>query len=120
VFVVLTLVANTVVMSVQERVKEFGVLRTLGYRGAHVVLVVLAEAALLAFAGGALGVAAAVAIVRATDLTFGAEGIAVAFSTDWRLAAERVLAAVVTGVLAGLLPAWRASRLRVADALRAA
>lgn len=120
VFVVLTLVANTVVMSVQERVKEFGVLRTLGYRGAHVVLVVLAEAALLAFAGGALGVAAAVAIVRATDLTFGAEGIAVAFSADWRLAAEGVLAAVLTGVLAGLLPAWRASRLRVADALRAA
>src|SRR6185503_16365658 len=57
--VVLALVANTVIMSVQERVKEFGVFRTLGYRPARIVALVLGEALLIGASGAALGLALA-------------------------------------------------------------
>jgi putative ABC transport system permease protein len=116
--VVLALVANTVVMSVQERIREFGVLRTLGYGARHLAGLVLAEAAVLSLAGGGFGVLAAILTVRLTHLTFGAEGVTVALSADAGLAAQGLLIALAAGAVAGLLPAWRASRVEIVAAIR--
>ena len=77
--VVLALVANTVLMSVQERVKEFGVFRTLGYRSSRVFALVLGEALLLGACGAALGLAAALVVIRTQHLSIGSEGVPVAF-----------------------------------------
>lgn len=116
--VVLALVANTVAMSAAERVREFAVLRTLGYGSRHVLGLVLGESAALGLLGGGGGVLAAVIVVRFTHLTFGAEGVPVAFAADFGLAARGVAAAVVAGLLGGIVPAWRAARLPVVQALR--
>ncbi|HYC77024.1 MAG TPA: ABC transporter permease [Planctomycetota bacterium] len=118
VLVVLALVAGAVLMSAQERVREFGVLRTLGYRGKHVALVVLLEACALSLAGGAFGVAAGLLIVRLGHVSFGAEGVAVELSSDPALALRGLGAALLAGAAAGLGPAWRASRAEPVDAIR--
>lgn len=118
--VVLALVGNTVVMSVQERSREFGVLRTLGYGAGRLLSCVLAEAVLLAVAGGVLGVVGATALVKLSSASFGAEGISVELRADLGLALRGVLAAALAGAVAGLVPAIRVAKVDVVTALRAA
>jgi ABC-type lipoprotein release transport system permease subunit len=124
---------NTVLMSVFERVREFGVLRALGMRPRTVFGLVLLESLLLSLIGIALGFAIGVPLVlwlqghpipltgedtRAAMQVFGIEPvIQFALSRSSLVALPLVLLAV--GALASLLPAVRASRGRPVDALRA-
>ena len=94
--VVLSLVANTVFMSVQERVKEFGVMRTLGFGEARVASLVIVEAVALAILGGALGIGVAYSLLHFTRLTIGTEGVSVAFATS-PVAARGIVVAVIVG-----------------------
>ena len=116
--VVLSLVANTVFMSVQERVKEFGVMRTLGFGEARVATLVIVEAVALAVLGGALGIGGAYGLLHFTRLTIGTEGVSVAFATSPDLAARGIVVAVVVGAVAGLAPAVRSARLPIVRSLR--
>ena len=118
--VVLALVANTIVMSVQERVRELGVLRTIGWRGAHLVLLVLAEAATYALCGALLGLAAALAVIQLTHLSIGAEGVPVAFVVSPLVALRGLGLALLASLLAAALPALRAARMPIVAALRSA
>jgi putative ABC transport system permease protein len=119
VLVVLALVANTVLMSVRERVGEFAVFRTLGYRPSHVVRLVLAEALALGLSGAALGLLGALATVRLARLSIGAEGVPVEFLVSGPVLGRGLLVALAATLLAAGLPAWLASRRKVAVALRA-
>lgn len=119
VVVVLALVGNTVVMSVQERVREFGVFRTLGFHERHIAGLVIGEALALALVGGLIGLIAALAVVRFSALTIGAEGVPVSFSTEPQIVVRGLLLALVTGLAAGLYPALRSSRLQIVESLRA-
>jgi putative ABC transport system permease protein len=118
--VVLALVANTVVMSVQERVREFGVFRTLGFHAYHIAGLVMGEALILAMLGGALGLGSALAVIHFSSLTIGAEGVPVSFSTDLSLVTRGFVIATVTGLVAGLIPALRSSRSEIVASLRSA
>lgn len=118
--VVLTLVANTVAMSVQERVREFGVFRTLGFHAHHIAAIVIGESLVLSVVGGALGIAAALAVIRFSSLTIGAEGVPVSFALDAALVGRGFAIAVVTGLVGGLIPAIRSSRMQIVESLRTA
>jgi putative ABC transport system permease protein len=117
---VLMLVATTTVMSVQDRIQEHAVLQTLGFTGAKVFLLVLAESVLLGTAGGLIGVGAAMAVLQVSHLSLGAEAVAIAFTPSLRLAATGMAVAVVAGALAGVLPALHAARTEIVSALREA
>lgn len=120
VVVVLALVANTVMMSVQERVREFGVFRTLGFKTAHIAALVLGESLALALCGGAIGIALSLTVIRLTDLTIGAEGVPVSFVASPLLAAQSLAVAAVTGLVAGLAPALASARSEIVASLRSA
>jgi putative ABC transport system permease protein len=105
-------------MSVQERVREFGVFRTLGFHERHIAGLVVAESLALALVGGALGLIAALAIVRFSALTIGAEGVPVSFSAEPEIALRGLALAIATGLVAGLYPALRSSRLEIVASLR--
>lgn len=117
VVVVLSLVANTILMSVQERVRELGVLRALGFRERHVGALVFGEALALATLGGLLGVGAALVILRSTNLAIGSEGVTIAFAVSPELVARGLLIALLAGAVAGLFPAWRSARAGIVDSL---
>lgn len=72
---VLSLVATTTVMSVQDRVQEHAVLQTLGVRPGHVMRLILAESTLLCFFGGVFGVGLAWSILSWGNFSVGAEGV---------------------------------------------
>jgi putative ABC transport system permease protein len=117
---VLALVATTTVMSVQDRIKEHAVLQTLGFSGPTVFRLILMESILLSLAGGLLGVGTAMLMLKLSSLSVGAEAVTIAFTPSLRLAVLGVLVAAVTGVLAGIAPAWHAARTEIVPALRQA
>jgi len=115
---VLALVATTTLMSVQDRVKEHAVLQTIGLTGAAVFGLVVIESVVLSLAGGMLGVALAVVTLEVVPMSVGAEAVTIAFQATWRLVALGVVISAAVGVLAGLAPAWHASRADLVAALR--
>ncbi|WP_114313940.1 ABC transporter permease [Thermus caldifontis] len=111
------LVANTVMMSVYERTREFGVMRALGAKRGFIFRLVVLEALLLASFGGLLGLALGSAVSQAINLyTLDQVGLALSAVTP-RLSLFALLVALGLGLSAGLLPAYHASRIPVVEAL---
>lgn len=117
---VLALVANSIVLSVQSRVSEHAVLQTLGYSGRLVAGLIVAEGIMLAVVGGGIGAAAAVAVAEYGNFALSVEGISIPIEASARLLASGLLVCGVIGILAGLVPAWQASRREIAECFRAA
>ncbi|APD09412.1 MULTISPECIES: ABC transporter permease [Thermus] len=111
------LVANTVMMSVYERTREFGVMRALGAKRGFIFRLVVLEALLLALLGGIGGLALGGMVSQAINLyTLSEVGLALSAVTP-RLSLFALLVALGLGLLAGLLPAHHASRIPVVEAL---
>ena len=115
---VLSLVATTTVMSVQDRIKEHAVLQTLGLRPLRVFRLVLIESVVLSTLGGILGVVGSVLILSSTGMSVAAEGVTIAFEPSTVLAIQGLLVSLAVGILAGLAPGWHASRTEIVPALR--
>ena len=119
VLVVLILVVNTVLMSLRERRREFGVFRTLGYDGGHLLRLVLGETLLLVGTGAFVGVGAAFVLLAVFPMTLGVEGVAVRFEVSQTLVWTALGLALVTAIVATLPPAFFAARRRTRDLLSA-
>jgi putative ABC transport system permease protein len=112
---ILMIVGNTMVMTVRERTREIGVLKTLGFSGGRILRLVLGESILLALIGGLPGLAIAfilIANMRESLMTFVPT---LALPPD--IAAAAVGLMLTLGVLTGLVPALNAMRLKIAAAL---
>jgi putative ABC transport system permease protein len=105
-------VANTMVISVLERRAEIGLRRSLGATRGHVRLQFLVESLLLSALGGTGGVLLGIGVTAAYAATQGWPTVVPAWAT-----AGGVGATLVIGVVAGLYPAIRASRLAPTEAL---
>jgi putative ABC transport system permease protein len=109
----IVVVTNTVLVSVTTRTREIGVRRALGAPRTRIMQEVLAEAVVVAMAGGAVGVAVAWGLVSLLSSALGVP-IGVRMTT----LAVAISAAAVSGIVAGWYPALRATRLDVIAALR--
>ncbi len=114
-FTMLLVAANTMAQSVRERTSEVGVLKTLGFSNGSILGLVLGESVLIAVIGGGLGLGLAWAIVQQGDPTNGMLPIFMLPTRDVGIGAALV---VLLGLVAGLMPAVSAMRLRITDALR--
>jgi len=113
----------TMYASVSTRVAEIGTLRALGFRSGSVLAAFLFEALLLGLVGGLIGLAGAslmqlVSFSTTNFQTF--SDLSFRFLLTAKIAAQTLLFALLMGVLGGFLPAVRAARLNIVDALRAA
>jgi ABC-type lipoprotein export system ATPase subunit/ABC-type antimicrobial peptide transport system permease subunit len=117
-------IANTMYSAVLERTKEIGVLKALGARSHDVLLLFVAEAALIGLAGGIVGTMAAVALAQLGNAAVDrlAQSVAGAgidvFQTNVVIGAAALVLAVLLSTVSGLLPAVRAARQDPSRALR--
>ena len=115
------LLGNTLAMGVRERTQEYGVLRALGFLPKHVAGFILGEAAALGACAGLAGLALSYPIVQQGLGRWIEENQGATFPY-FRIETETVVVAfslaVALAMMAAALPAWRASRLTVTDALR--
>jgi len=117
---VLALVGNAIVLSVQSRVAEHAVLQTLGFSGRLVAAIIVAEGIILAVIGGSVGAAVALVVADSGSFALSVEGTSIPIVADIGLLATGLLVCAALGVLAGLVPAWQASRREIAACFRAA
>jgi ABC-type lipoprotein release transport system permease subunit len=111
----------TMYAAVANRTIEIGTLRALGFRRGSILGAFLIEALLLGALGGLLGLAAASAMQWVTISTINWQTfseLAFGFVLTPEIAAETIGFAVVMGLLGGFLPAFRAARLNIVEALR--
>jgi putative ABC transport system permease protein len=108
---------NTMAMSVRERTTEIAVMRTLGFPALTIFLLVVGEGLLVAGIGGAAGAVLARAIVSGESLGI-TGGFIPAFGVNNTNFAVGFGLSLLIGVLAAVIPASMASRLKIVDALR--
>jgi ABC-type lipoprotein export system ATPase subunit/ABC-type antimicrobial peptide transport system permease subunit len=109
-------IANTMYTSVLERTKEIGVLKALGARARDVLLIFVAEAAVIGLAGGLVGILVAIGLGRLGNTFVDRVTQSVTsssfdvFRTDFGVVGVGLVLAVVLSTVSGLLPALRAAR----------
>ncbi len=119
--ILLMILGNTVAMGVRERTNEYGVLRAMGFLPRHVVFFIVSESIVTGALAGVLGLGISYPFVQlgiGRWLEENMGGMFPYFRIDPVSAVAAFGFALVLGAIAAVLPAWRASRLTVTDALR--
>jgi putative ABC transport system permease protein len=107
---------NTMAMSIRERTTEIAVMRTLGFPSGTIFMLIAGEGLLMSILGGIIGVGLARAIVNPNFLSAG--GFIPEIGVNNANVVTGLALSVLIGVLASLIPATMASRLKIVDALR--
>jgi putative ABC transport system permease protein len=114
-FTLLLVTGNTMAIAVRERIGELAVLKAVGYTDRFVLFFVLGESILIAAIGGCIGIGLSKLFTMGGDPTHG-------YLPYFRLPGPAMIMGIAisltVGILAGILPAATAMRLRVVDALR--
>jgi putative ABC transport system permease protein len=112
-FTLMLLSGNTMMMAVRERTSELAVLKTIGFSSASIMCMVLAESVLLLLIGGVIGLGLATMLIPAVAANSGL-GLPPVGASNWVLG---IVLMTAIGLVVGVIPAMRAMRLNIVDAL---
>jgi putative ABC transport system permease protein len=113
--IIMAVVANTMIMSVRERMHEFAVLKTLGYGAFHLAFLILGEALVICAAGGALGIASTFPVLRILASYVG--NIFPVLDVSPATLGFDVLAVLAVALVAAAFPIRKVTTIRIVDAL---
>ena len=116
-FTILLVSANTVAMSVRERVREVGILKTLGFTPRAILLMILGEAGVISMLGGVVGVALASGLTRMVAKAGGFLSFVNTLAITPDVAVLCLGLALVIGLASSVIPAWSAARTPILEAL---
>lgn len=116
IMIIMVVVANTMAMAVRERMREYAILKTLGFRPSYICALIFGESLLMASLGGSLGILLTHPIAKfiANALT----SYFPIFEVSKHTILVEAAAAVTVGVAAAVFPSWQAVRIRIAEGLR--
>jgi putative ABC transport system permease protein len=112
---ILMIVGNTMALTIRERTREIGVLKTLGFTGGRILRLVLGESVLLALLGGLPGLA--LAAFAAAALRPSVSNLLPGFALTGDIVGEAIGLMLALGLITGIIPALSAMRLKIATAL---
>ena len=115
--IIMAVMANTMAMTARERYGEYATLKAIGFSNGFVATLIFAESMAIALAGGLLGIALTFPLAQAFAHTIGS--ILAGFKVSEQTVVMQFAAAVIVGVVAAAVPAWRAARVRIVEGLRA-
>jgi putative ABC transport system permease protein len=112
-------ITNTVTMNVMERTRELGMLRGVGMTRYQLVIMILAEAALMGIIGGLLGILFGIILSRVFMLSMTAmSGYKLAYILSFRRVFFGLLISIIVSQIAAFFPSVRAARYRILDAIQ--
>jgi len=118
-FTILLVSGNTMAMSVRERIKEVGVLKTLGFTNGAVLGIIVGEALFIALIGGIIGLLLAMVLTAGVTKSGAGAMLQVnSLSITWFTAIVCLAIALLIGFISSFVPAWNAARTNILDSLR--
>lgn len=109
-------IINTMIMSVYERTKEIGVLKSVGWKSKYILIMIMGETLVLTITAAIVGSIFGILISEAVVLVLGSSDFSLGFSLDTFVLAFGV--AILVGIIGGIYPAYKASKLVPTEALR--
>ncbi|TAN43609.1 MAG: ABC transporter permease [Candidatus Methanoperedens sp.] len=110
-------VMNTMLMSVSERTREFGLMKAMGAEVRDILLLTMGESALMGVLGGIIGIAGGSIFIYFMNEYLATMGT-VLFAVTYRLVAISLVFATFLGTVSGILPAYRAAKMRPMEAMK--
>jgi len=120
IFAVVGLIANTILITVRNKISEHAILQTIGYSQLSISWLIISEALILSIVGGIAGVGSGLIFLHLQTITIGNEGLAIAFNPTFSVWIKGFILSLFLGFLAGTYPAWRAGKHSIASSLRTA
>jgi len=117
-FTILLVAANTISMSVRERVREVGILKTLGFTRGSILGIILGESVVIAVIGGVFGCLLAALLVNGARHAPGTMGFTNSLAMTPSVVVACIAMAAFIGLISSVVPAWSASRISIVEALR--
>ncbi len=117
IIIIMAVMANTMAMTARERYSEYATMKALGFGGGFVALLIIAESVAIALVGGLVALLLTIPIADAFGTAMGT--LFPVFFVSHETMLMQMGAALIVGLVASAVPAWRASRVRIVDGLRA-
>jgi putative ABC transport system permease protein len=116
IIIIMAVVANTMAMTARERIGEYAVFKTLGFRGYHIAGLIFGESLVISMTGCVLGIVLTFPAAKAFGSTL--SNFFPTFNVATSTIYMDVAAALLVGIVAAVFPTWRAVTIRIADGLR--
>jgi len=116
IIIIIAVAANTMSMTARERIGEYAVFKTLGYRGFRIAVMIIGESMVISLIGGMIGITLTFPVAKAFGKILGA--FFPIFKVPDGVIMMDLVACIIVGLTAAIVPTWRALRIRIADGLR--
>ncbi len=114
--VILVILANTMAMTSRERMPEYATLKTMGFGNRYLLMLIAGESVFISFLGGLVGIAVSFPVAEVFSKRMGT--FLPVFAIQAKTLLLCILVSLGIGMLSALIPFYRASRVRIAEALR--
>ena len=116
IIIIIAVAANTMSMTARERIGEYAVFKTLGFRGFRIAAMIIGESMVISLIGGMLGIILTFPVAKVFGKILSA--FFPIFNVPDGIIMLDLVACIIVGLTAAIVPTWRALRIRIADGLR--
>jgi putative ABC transport system permease protein len=116
IIIIMAVVANTMAMTARERIGEYAIFKTMGFRGHHIAGMIFGESLFITVTGGVLGILLTFPVAQKFGDFMGA--FFPVFNVERSTIYLDIFFSLLVGVIAAIFPTWRAVRIKIADGLR--
>lgn len=116
IIIIIAVIANTMSMTYRERIGEYAIFKTLGYRGWRIAGMIVGESMVITMIGCFFGIVLTFPVAKIVGSILSA--YFPVFKVDQEVFYMDIAASIAVGLLAAIVPTWRAIKIRIADGLR--